>query len=159
MRQIVLNLDDEAFEPVMGVLKLSDKVEIVCETDVADSRKMVDTCMARAVRELQEREVIKHSSDHTFIMLLANQGLVDKHLFFSTPLDYIKYLKEIGVEDIPSKTRLYLMQSYTRNQYPEWTFADCQDAGERLRRNNVARQFLSAYIRHRIAIAERYAEK
>ena len=36
MRQIVLNLDDEAFEPFMGLLALCQQVQIVGESEVTD---------------------------------------------------------------------------------------------------------------------------
>ena len=41
MRQIVLNLDDEAFEPFMGMLRLCSKIEMVGESKVDDVLKGV----------------------------------------------------------------------------------------------------------------------
>ena len=159
MRQIILNVEDAAYEQFMGMVALCPQVKVVCDGTACETRDVVDLCVARAIRELQRRNVLLLSSDHTFIMLLSNQGLVDKRLFFNSPLDYIKYLKGLGIDNIPGKSRLYLMMGNTRKQYPEWEFSDCQDTGERLRRNNVARQFLSAFLKERRAIAEGFEEK
>jgi hypothetical protein len=51
------------------------------------------------------------------------------------------------------------MLGLTCGKYPEWTFSDKPGAGETTRRNNVARQFLSAYFRNKRTIAEGLAEK
>ena len=159
MKQVILEIEDSVFERFMGMAELCQGVKVVSTSDMADTRDIVNLCVAKAITELQKRKVLAFSSDHTFIMLLINQGLVDKHLFFASPLDYIKYLKEIGIEHVPCKSRLYLMVGNTRGKYPEWTFSDNKDTGETTRRNNVARQFLSACLREKRALAEGLTEK
>jgi len=159
MKQIVIEIEDEAYEPFMGMMRLCPAAKVVCTSDVADMSGMRDRCMAMAIAELQQRIVIRFASDYTFIMMLVNQGEVEKKLFYASPLDFIAYLRQIGSSDIPGKSRLYEMVGLTSGKYPEWTFADHPGAGETLRRNNVARQFLSAYIRAKRALAEGLAEK
>ena len=159
MKQIMIEIDDEAFEPFMGMLRLCPAVKVVGTSDDADSCSTRDRCVATAIAELQQNDVIRYASDYTFIMLLVNQGMIDKKLFYTTPLDYIAYLQQIGVNDIPGKSRIYLMLGLTCGKYPEWTFSDKPGAGETTRRNNVARQFLSAYFRNKRTIAEGLAEK
>ena len=159
MKQIVIEIDDEAYEPFMGMMRLCPAAKVVCTSDVADTTDIRERCMAIAISELQQRNVIRLVSDYTFIMKLVNQGEVDKKLFYPSPLDFIAYLRQIGASDIPGKSRLYEMLGLTSGKYPEWTFADNPGAGETIRRNNVARQFLSAYIRAKRALAEGLAEK
>ena len=159
MKQIMIEIDDEAYEPFMGMLSLCPAAKVVCVSDEADTSGMRDRCVRMAIAELQQRNVFRLVSDYTFIMMLVNQGEVDKKLFYASPLDFIAYLRQVGASDIPGKSRLYEMFGLTRGKYPEWTFADNPGAGETLRRNNVARQFLSAYIRAKITLAEGLAEK
>ena len=159
MKQIVIEIEDEAYEPFMGMMRLCPAAKVVCTSDVADTTDIRERCMAIAISELQQRNVIRFASDYTFIMMLVNQGMVEKKLFYASLLDFIAYLLQIGASDIPGKSRLYEMFGLTRGKYPEWTFADNPGAGETLRRNNVARQFLSAYIRAKITLAEGLAEK
>ena len=159
MKQIVIEIEDEAYEPFMGMLRLCPAAKVVSISDEVDAIGIRDRCVAMAIAELQKRNVIRFASDYAFIMMLINQGGIDKKLFYTSPLDYIAYLQHIGASYIPGKSRIYLMLGLTSGKYPEWTFVDNPGSGETIRRNNVARQFLSAYIRAKRALAEGLVEK
>jgi hypothetical protein len=47
----------------------------------------------------------------------------------------------------------------TLDSYPDWTFIDVKKASETLRRKNVVKQFLSAYIKAKIANVNRIVNK
>ena len=145
MRQIVLNLDDEAFEPFMGMLTLCQQVKVVGECKVADILANRDQCMKLAVETLRANKVFKHKYDYTWIMMALNEGVLDDFEEFKSPQAFIDYLYEIGVRELPSRISLFLANSNTLDSYPDWTFLDVKSASETLRRKNVVKQFLSAY--------------
>ncbi|WP_143079412.1 hypothetical protein, partial [Xylanibacter ruminicola] len=96
MKQIVIEIEDEAYEPFMGMLRLCPAVRVVSISDEVDAIGIRDRCVAMAIAELQKRNVIRYASDYAFIMMLINQGGIDKKLFYTSPLDYIAYLQHIG---------------------------------------------------------------
>ena len=159
MRQIILEVEDSAYEPVVGILKLCNGVTIVSDTRGDVTKAILDQCVAVAINELRNRNVLRRAYDYTYIMLVINQENLDRHLFFASPQDYIDYLCMLDVDRIPGKTSIYDMMSCTRGEYPNWQFSDRSDNVETLRRNNVAQQFLSAYYRARRAILEGFPEK
>ena len=160
MKEILLKVDDSVFEQIMGMFGICQGVEVVSCLDITDEAVIVNQCVAKAIEDLQNDKKTQFMiSDHALVMMLINQGLVGKKLFFSNPLDYIKYLVELGAKDVPGKSRLYFMLNITRGQYPNWTFTDTNDTGETTRRNNVGKRFLSSFLRARRAIVEGLAEK
>lgn len=151
-------MDDSVYGSFMGMVNLCPGVEVIANGDAIETRALVDKCVAMAIHELRSRKVLRFAYDYTYIMLVINQDMVDRHLFFSSPLDFISYLNQLEIDDIPGKTSIYYMMSCTRDRFPEWKFSDRFDNGETLRRNNVAKQFLSAFMRAKRAIAEGFAE-
>lgn len=65
MRQIVISIDDEAYEPVMGVMKLCDGVEIVDETEIVDIVADRDVWMRQAIETLRGNKAFRHYYDYT----------------------------------------------------------------------------------------------
>lgn len=145
MRQIVLNLDDEAFEPFMGMLGLCPQVEVVEECEIADVLNNRDLCMKQAIETLRTNRVFRHMYDYTWIMLALNDGVLEDYDGFKSPQAFLDYLYEIGIEGLPSRITLFIAYSKTLDSYPDWTFIDVKNASEALRRKNVVKQFLSAY--------------
>jgi len=158
MRQIVLNLDDEAFEPFMGMLRLCNKIEVVGEGVVIDTKDVVDHCVGVAIKEMVERKTIRFAYDFAYIMMGINEGLVDKKLFFVSPQEYLDYLNELVECGLPGKSTLYNTISRTCGKYPDWTFIDNPTTFESLRRKNVFKQFLSAFLKEKRARLERMLE-
>jgi hypothetical protein len=145
MRQIVISIDDEAYEPVMGVMKLCDGVEIVDETEIVDIVADRDVWMRQAIETLRGNKAFRHYYDYTWIMMALNEGLVDDFEAFRSPQAFLDYLYEIGIRNLPSRYSISLAFSKTIDSYPNWTFIDVKSPSESLRRKNVVRQFLSAY--------------
>lgn len=159
MRQIILNVEDAAYEQVKGMLALCQQVEVVSDGDAYETRNAVDLCVARAIKTLVNRRTLRYAYDYSFIMLAINQGLVDKQLFFFNPLEFIDYLKEIGIEKLPGKSSLYDAIAQIHGSYPDWTFLDHPSAFENIRRKNVCKQFLSAFLMEKRRMSEGISEK
>ena len=159
MRQIVLNLDDEAFEPFMGMLRLCSKIEMVGESKVDDVLNERDTCMKMAIETLRSNKVFKHGYDYTWIMVAINQGVLDDYEGFRSPQAFLDYLYEIGVDNLPSRYSLSRAYAIIFHTYPDWTFKDVDGATETLRRKNVVKQFLSAYAVAKRDLCNKFCNK
>ena len=145
MKQIIVNIDDLAYEPVVGMLKLCQGVEIESESEVVETINERDVCMVYAINTLRENKVFRHFYDYTWIMMAINEGVLDDFDGFKSPQAFLNYLYEIGIENLPSRITLSLAYSKTLDSFPDWTFIDVTEASEVLRRKNVVKQFLSAY--------------
>ena len=145
MRQIILEIEDSAYEQFMGMMALCPSVKVVCENVITDVMSDRDQCMVYAITTLRNNHVFRFGYDYTWIMMAINEGLVDDYDAFKSPQAFLDYLYEIGIEELPTRYSLSLAYSKTLNSYPEWTFIDVENASETLRRKNVVKQFLSAY--------------
>lgn len=145
MKQIVLEIEDSAYEQFMGMVGLCPSVKVVCESGITDVMNDRDQCMVYAIQTLRNNHVFRFSYDYTWVMMAINEGLIDDFDSFRSPQAFIDYLYEIGIDNLPTRYSLSLAYSKTLNSYPEWTFIDVENASETLRRKNVVKQFLSAY--------------
>lgn len=154
MRQIILEVEDSVYEQFLGMVELCPQVKIVAKGVATETRAVIDRCVAMAVNELLGRKTIRYAFDYTFIMMPINQGLIDRHLFFASPQEFIDYLGEVGVKSLPGKSSLYNKIGVTMGNYPDWTFNDHPTNFETIRRKNVFQQFLSAFLRAKRAMLE-----
>ena len=76
MKEIVLQIDDAAYEKFMGMVSLCPQVQVVSEG--VEVRGTVDLCVAGAIRELQESGKIKHPSDCRRFVRLRNSLIISK---------------------------------------------------------------------------------
>jgi hypothetical protein len=159
MRQIVISVEDEAFEPFIGMVRLCPKIEVVGEGVIADVMTNRDEWMKQAIETLRLNRVFRHCYDYTWIMLTINEGWVEEFEEFSSPQAFLDYLCEIGIGDLPNRKTLSAAYSKTFDAYPHWTFRGVQKACEVLRRNNVAKQFLSAYIKAKRHVVDNIVDK
>ena len=145
MKRIIIEVEDSANEPVVGMLKLCNGVKIVSvqeSIDVIDDR---DACMRYAINTLRNNKVFIHNYDYAWIMMAINEGHVDEFDAFKSPQAFLDYLYELGIENLPTRFTLFRAYSKTIELFPDWIFLDVNEAGEILRRKNVVKQFLSAY--------------
>lgn len=148
MKQVVLRIEDSAFEDFKAMLRLCPSIEMVEEYSDLEVRKKLDVCIEQAVRELLKNKVIRKPSDYTYIMQVINDKQVKDAPYFHTPDVFIGYLELLGFNGLPGRTTLYDTRKIMSGAYPNWVFNDPQvDVIETLRRNNVARQFLSAFLK------------
>ena len=84
----------------------------------------VEYRMRQAVEQMQEEGVLKRPFDHTWIMVVVQQGFADGLKPFGSPQSYREYLMEVGVElqsallcSCPHRT-CSLPQRYIRHHHP-----------------------------------------
>ena len=128
MTDVLLRVDDSALDQFLDFIALCPKVEVLSTGAVVETK----SC---------------------YIMLAVNDEAI-KGPFFYSPSDFIKYLKELGLDRLPGVTTLYGTQKKLSGRYPNWTFTDHPDSKEKLRRNNVVVRFVSAYNRTMRKLAE-----
>ena len=52
MKQIVIEIEDEAYEPFMGMLHLCPAVKVVGTSMVVETRDVIGRCVALAIKKL-----------------------------------------------------------------------------------------------------------
>lgn len=116
----------------------SDK-DIKNETE---GEQNVNQRVKKCIDVLNNEKLLKHLYDYTWVMETMNQtsGLPN----FKSPQSFIKYLKGLGVERLPSEDSIDKKQNSFTGIFPDWEFIDC-DFTETTRRINVGKRFLSIY--------------
>ena len=147
MKQVVLRIDDAAFEKFMGMVSLCPMVEVVnvCQSD--DKKMTTDTYVASAIREMRQTLAFRSPCDYAYLMVAMNESVVKGLPFFYTPKDFIDYMREAEFDNLPGRSTVYNTIAKVRGKYPDWTFTDAPKASEALRRKNLIKQFLSAFMR------------
>ena len=158
MKQIVIEIEDEAYEPFMGMLHLCPAVKVVGASMVVETRDVIDRCVALAIKKLREDRVFKHPGDYTYIMRGANEGVIKGMGFFYYPSEFLAYLREIGIDKLPGRNTLYDGITRTFGKFPEWTFSDHPSADEVMRRKNVLKRFLSAYTKIKLNVSDAFSD-
>ena len=136
MKQIVLEIEDSAFERFMGMVSLCPSVEVMASGEVVDVVSERDQCMAYAINTLRENKVFRHYYDYTWVMMIINEGQIEDFDAFKSPQAFLDYLYEIGIDHLPTRYSISLAYSKTMDTFPDWTFLDVEEASEILRRKN-----------------------
>ena len=145
MKQIVIEIDDEAFESFMGMLRLCPAVKVVGTNSFAEPQDMTDQCFAEAVKEVvSDKNLYKRPSDLAYIMIAANDGAINGLDYYQTPDDFIGYLQQIGVEQLPKRSTIYNKVNDTVEKFPNWNYVHTVKPKEKVRRNNLVLRFSSA---------------
>ena len=139
MKQVVLRIDDAAFEKFMGMVSLCPQVEVLNVCDTGDKKQTMDGYVASAIREMRQR--------YAYLMVAMNESVVKGLPFFYTPKDFIDYMREADFDNLPGRSTVYNTIAKVKGKYPDWTFTDDPKASEALRRKNLIKQFLSAFVR------------
>ncbi len=158
MKKVVLKIEDSAFEDFKHLVALCPSVEIVSEYSEEEVRRDVDICIAEAIEMLREDDVIHRQTDYTYIMQVINEKKVEGAPRFASSDDFLRYLKEIGLQSIPGRSSIFGTVKIMQGAYPHWTFPNI-DAVETLRRNNVARLFLNAFGRAQRGRSDEISDK
>ncbi len=147
MKEIIIRVDESAYECVLGMLKLCQKVEVVSEEGCVHTEIDMDSCIAKALNVLHQRHVFRYTRDISYIMAAMNEEVTKGLPFFYSPMEFIAYLQSIGYNGrIPQKSTIYNTINITEGKYPNWSFSDNPTDYEKLRRTNIVRQFLSALM-------------
>ena len=147
MKQVVLRIDDAAFEKFMGMVSLCPQVEVVNVCDTGDKKQTMDGYVASAIREMRQRLAFRSPCDYAYLMVAMNESVVKGLPFFYTPKDFLDYMREAEFDNLPGRTTIYDTIAKVKGKYPDWTFTDAPKASEALRRKNLIKQFLSAFVR------------
>ena len=91
-KEVVLLIEDSVYEKFMGMVSLCPQVEVVSETMGGVADLDVDYCMACAIRELKQCDVLHRFYDYAYIMVALNEEVVKGVPFFYTPMAYLSYL-------------------------------------------------------------------
>lgn len=96
----------------------------------------------RSIEVIADEGVLKHLYDHTWVMEAMNQ--TDGMPKYNTPSSFISYLRDLGIERLPSEDSIQRKQNVFTGKFPDWEFTDC-DSTEANRRINVGKRFLNVY--------------
>ena len=147
MRQIILNVEDAAYEQFMGMVALCPMVEVVNVCQSKDAKLTIDIYVAAAIREMRKMEAFRHPCDYAYLMTAFNESVVKGLPFFYSPKDFLDYMRLLQFDDLPGRSTIYNTIAKVKGKYPDWTFTDAPKASEALRRKNLVKQFLSAFMR------------
>ena len=145
MKRIIIEVEDSAYEPVVGMLKLCNGVRIASVQESIDVMDDRDACMRYAITTLRRNKVFRRHYDYSWIMQAINDGVMDDYEEFESPQTFINYLCEIGIDELPDRSTISRACSNVYDSYPNWQFMDVTKPSEILRRKNVVKQFLSAF--------------
>lgn len=146
MKQIVINVADERVPLYRELVsQLGDK--IASEKQVDDEHVDVFERARLALRIVMDEGLIRFKGDYAYIYKLIDKGHVKGLAKFESTKSFHKFLKEMGVMDLPGCSTIDDAYKKIDGQYPNWTFTDTNDPGKMIRRINVARRFLSAFTK------------
>ena len=137
MKEIVVRVDDAAFERLMGMLSLCPSVEVV---EVNESAVLSSGPLAIRIRhaivQLREERLLRRMFDYAWLKVAMDSD--DDLPSFESAQKYIDYLGgELQLDGLPSESSVSKMMDAARGQLFNWTFSDTSDAQETTRRNNI----------------------
>ena len=137
MKEIVVRVDDAAFERLMGMLSLCPSVEVV---EVNESAVLSSGPLAIRIRhaivQLREERLLRRMYDYAWLKVAMDSD--DDLPSFESAQKYIDYLGgELQLDGLPSESSVSKMMDAARGQLFNWTFSDTSDAQETTRRNNI----------------------
>lgn len=143
MKEIVVRVDDAAFERLMGMLSLCPSVEVV---EVNESAVLSSGPLAIRIRhaivQLREERLLRRMYDYAWLKVAMDSD--DDLPSFESAQKYIDYLGgELLLDGLPSESSVSKMMDAARGQLFNWTFSDTSDAQETTRRNNIVKRFFN----------------
>lgn len=158
MRQYLVQVEDAACDKFESMIDLCSQVKILGSGIIVDTRDLVDLCVVEAFRELREDKVFKLPGDYAYIMIAANEEAIKDMRFFYSPKEYLDYMRQLEISKIPGRTTIYDAIARTQGRFPDWTFTDHPSETESLRRKNVVRRFMSAYMRAKLRLSNAFSD-
>ena len=128
MKEIVVRVDDAAFERLMGMLSLCSSVEVV---EVNESAVLSSGPLAIRIRhaivQLREERLLRRMYDYAWLKVAMDSD--DDLPSFESAQKYIDYLGgELQLDGLPSESSVSKMMDAARGQLFNWTFSDTSDA-------------------------------
>ena len=160
MKEITLRVPDDMAQMIEFWVERIPEMEIVSRQDSTEyGLDEMNRRMACALSTLLANGAIRFNYDYTWIMVAINDGAINGLGGFRSPQRFMDYLKELGVEHVPSRTTLSTYFNKVIGSYPNWEFIDTQDPQEILRRKNIINQLISALNKAKIKEPEQKAEQ
>ncbi len=147
MKEITLRVPDTMVALIENLAEHMPEVEIVKREEQSpgtDGLNDIDHRVALAISVLLHNGALRNPYDFTWIMVGISDGMIEGLGAFRSPQSFMDYLRELGIEKVPSRSTLSAWYSRVFGKYPDWEFTDTTDPTEILRRKNVFRQFQSA---------------
>lgn len=143
MKEIVMRVDDAAFERLMGMLSLCPSVEVVEVNESAVlSSGPLSIRIRHAIVQLREERLLRRMYDYAWLKVAMDSD--DDLPSFESAQKYIDYLGgELQLDGLPSESSVSKMMDAARGQLFNWTFSDTSDAQETTRRNNIVKRFFN----------------
>ena len=156
MIRIELDVQEDISKTVIDMLQLCNGVEVVSVDDVEmATEEQVAACVAQAIAELRADKMAFRSYDFTWILVAMNEYQVEDIEGFRSPQAFLAYLAELGIDHLPHRSTISNNYKKVDGVYPDWSFSDTEEPHEVLRRKNVARQFLAAFNKEKVALFDK----
>lgn len=148
MEYLLFVNDSDHNSPALTWLKLGQQMGFVKAVEQIAPLQLpdIDQRMQDIFHYLEDEKVIKHKYDYVWIMQLIAEKKIKEVAPFKTVPSFRSYLLLLGIE-VAGVSTLSEYYNTVSGDYPNWVFTDTDDAGERLRRINVARMFYAAYLK------------
>ena len=160
MKEITIRVPDDMAHLIELWAERIPEMEIVSRQDSTEyGLDGMNRRMACALSRLLANKAIRFIYDYTWMMVAINDGAIKGLGCFRSPQKFIDYLKELGVEHVPSRTTLSTFYNKVIGTFPNWEFIDTKDPQEILRRKNVVNQLISALNKAKNQEPEQKAEQ
>ena len=144
MKEITFRVPDSMVSLLEEWVKHIPEMEIVSLEESGEYElDEINRRMTIALKLMKQVGVIRYGYDYTWIMVAINDGAIKGLGAFKSPQSFMDYLRNLGVENVPSRTTLSTWFGKVFGSYPNWEFTDTEDPQEILRRKNVVRQLIS----------------
>lgn len=141
MKQVVLRIDDAAFEKFMGMVSLCPQVEIVdVDESAVPTQGQLVVRIREAIMQLRAERLLRRKFDYAWLKVAMDS--TDDLPSFESAQRYLDYMRdELMLDDLPCESSISKMMDMARGQLFYWTFSDTSDAQETTRRNNIVKRF------------------
>ena len=147
MKQIVVIIQDSAYDCLVGMLNLCQQVEVVSTEELQGALSDVDECFAKAIKVLQDERVIRNQYDYAFIYMAIQEGVISgMEPFYSIP-SFTKYLKVMRIDNPPARSSINNIVTKTQGEFPDWIYDEPIDPNEERRRRSIVFRFSSTFSR------------
>ena len=151
MRKITIVVPDDKLALVKELVKAIADMEIVEVKDMECieefQRKSPMERLDFALRSVDcEEGLLVNRYDHSWLYAAVQEGLLKGIEKFHSVDSFRRHLTNIGIVNVPSNSTISGRYGCLRRKYPDWSFSDC-DATETQRRINVAKRFLSLFLK------------
>lgn len=143
MKQVLLSIEEDAYEKFMGMVSLCPMVEVI---EINESALLNNGSLAMQIREailqLRAENLLRRKFDYAWLKV-AMDSSTDMPSFESAQR-YLDYLHDVlQLDDLPCESSISKMMDVARGQLFHWTFKDTTDSSEIIRRNNIVKRFFN----------------